>query len=257
MNYLPKDLIKLFISYLPNENIFYITKQWDKFKKNEIDYISAKNGWIDLFEWGLINGIKPSLYIYSNAAEYGHLEFLQYSYSNNLLNKENIQVSISSRIQYHGANYYQYFINGICSSAAYHGHFDIVKWIHKINLKSKNICTGAAIGGHLEILKWAIDNGCEIDKKDICGCAANGGHIEILEWLVDNIPGIILNEETIYDASKSGNLKAIKWLRNKGCPWDKRVCYLAEHHYNPEILKYIYENGDPCAGAYHRREGDK
>ena len=43
--------------------------------------------------------------------------------------------------------------------------------------------------------------------------------VERLFWARAN--GLQLNEWTCADVAKAGNLPALKWLREQGCPWDE------------------------------------
>ena len=40
-------------------------------------------------------------------------------------------------------------------------------------------------------------------------------------------------------------MKALKYLHEKGCPWDKWTCYYAARGGHLEVLKYAHEKGCP------------
>ena len=55
-------------------------------------------------------------------------------------------------------------------------------------------------------------------------------------------------------AARSGNLKELKLLREKGTPWDAGTCFAAAHGGHLEVLLWARANGCPldewtCAGA--------
>ena len=84
--YLPKDVINIFFSYLESdEQIYYRGEtEWIKFNKNKVCEKSAKYGWIDLLEWGIINDCrwrKPK--ILQNAAQYGQYCVFEWFTKNN------------------------------------------------------------------------------------------------------------------------------------------------------------------------------
>lgn len=58
------------------------------------------------------------------------------------------------------------WVKGICNSAAYFGHIDILKWVRSPEL-GENKCPWdneviryARWNNHYELEKWALENGC-------------------------------------------------------------------------------------------------
>ena len=45
--------------------------------------------------------------------------------------------------------------------------------------------------------------------------------------------------------AEKGSLELLKFLRGKGCPWDRWTCSLAARNGHLECLKYAHENGCP------------
>ena len=76
---LPKDLNNICCSYLTDEEYIYVNNNWEKFNKNEVCYIAAKNGWLDLLKWARKNECQWNNSVCSYAALYGHLEVLKWA----------------------------------------------------------------------------------------------------------------------------------------------------------------------------------
>ena len=49
----------------------------------------------------------------------------------------------------------------------------------------------------------------------------------------------------IESAAGDGNLRRLRRLRERGCPWDDWACSEAAEHGHLECLKYLHENGCP------------
>lgn len=80
---------------------------------------------------------------YKIAAQYGHLNVLEYGYQHNQL----LQNSF------------------ICDMAARHGHLHILKWCREILWPfDRYIFIAAVEGGNLEIVQWLYYNNCPYDK---------------------------------------------------------------------------------------------
>ena len=41
------------------------------------------------------------------------------------------------------------------------------------------------------------------------------------------------------------NLEVLKYLHERGCPWDETACAAAAQHDNLEVLKFLHERGCP------------
>lgn len=68
----PKDIQKLFESFLSSDELTYYSNKWFNFRRSEACHIAAKNGWIDLLEFFYIRDYGTNMYI-----EYGHIEVLK------------------------------------------------------------------------------------------------------------------------------------------------------------------------------------
>jgi len=72
----------------------------------------------------------------------------------------------------------------------------------------------------MESVVWAIENGCPWQNEDIFKAALDGGNLALLQWLSQTID-VELNEEYCDLAAYRGHLAVLKWLREKGVPWDE------------------------------------
>ena len=73
--------------------------------------------------------------------------------------------------------------------------------------------------------------------------AAENGNLEALKWAKEN--GCPWDKWTCADAAENGHLKIIKWARENGCPWDKWTCARSAKNGHLEVLKWARENGCP------------
>ena len=77
-----------------------------------------------------------------------------------------------------------------------------------------------------------------------CDAAASSGQLEALQWLRED--GCPWNENTCAMAAYGGNLEVLQWMRANGCPWDERTCYCAATEIvNLEVLQWAHANGCP------------
>jgi hypothetical protein len=137
-------------------------------------------------------------------------------------------------------------MDNVCEEAAFHGHWEIIKWTQEPENKGiflwKNACAVAALQGHFEILKWAYAKLAPLDR--VCALASYGGHIEILQWAFQRkIP----NTECYHQAAESGNTHVLNFLFENKCPliFTTKACYLAAHGGHWETLKWLRDHGFP------------
>ena len=77
-----------------------------------------------------------------------------------------------------------------------------------------------------------------------CDAAASSGQLEALQWLRED--GCPWNENTCAMAAYGGHLEVLQWIRANGCPWDERTCYCAATEIvNLEVLQWAHANGCP------------
>ncbi|KAJ1626624.1 hypothetical protein T492DRAFT_909968 [Pavlovales sp. CCMP2436] len=99
----------------------------------------------------------------------------------------------------------------------------------------------------------ATPPGAESDDDDdleddepipLLSLAASIGIVGVLAELVDNRQ-CELTADACAAAAGRGNLDALVWLRNRGCPWDKLTSQLAAFEGHLQVLRYAHEHGCP------------
>ena len=78
--------------------------------------------------------------------------------------------------------------------------------------------------------------------------AAGDGNLRRLRHLRER--GCPWDDWACSEAAEHGHLECLKYLHENGCPWEKpweaRTCTRAAEHGHLECLKYAYEHGCPC-----------
>lgn len=216
---------------------------------SNLSTIFARYGNVDLMELLHQNGghINKDSISYV-AAQYGQMQILCWAKNNDCLMNAHV-----------------------CGSAAFCGHFEILKWCYEngcplhgeclleenniyhngriLDKKSDkkvtayvNACDNAAQNGHLEIIKWATENGCPWSVHTIFS-SVYSGKLEILKWLREN--GCEWNATICLNAARNGYLEILQWVYQNGCPWDDRTCAEAAENGHLEILQWVHQNGCP------------
>jgi len=112
-----------------------------------------------------------------------------------------------------------------------------------IKTKKEDIMNIFARIGNLNIFKYLHEYGYPCDLYT-CSHAALGGNLECLKYARENgcpwVKRIICKI-----AALGGNLECLKYARKNGCPWDKDTCSNAALGGHLECLKYAHENGCP------------
>ena len=122
-----------------------------------------------------------------------------------------------------------------------------------------------------ELLKWAKENGCPFNhhsymdairaqvypnlewllsngiphESNVINYAAELGSLEALELLGEYESPLNWKTTVPCDATRTKNIEALKWLRDKGCPWDEWVFHAAADGTDLELLKWLREQGCP------------
>jgi len=135
--------------------------------------------------------------------------------------------------------------------AALTGNIDIFKFILKILEKkyciidNESLCNYAIMGGNLSMLKWLLKEGYKLDLLSF-QYAASCDNIKILVYIYNLCSNDLsmpwFNEETCQAAADNGNLRNLKWLRKKLCPWDMRTTMAAIENEHYDVLKWAIEN---------------
>ena len=162
----------------------------------------------------------------------------------------------------------------VCSEATKNGRFHVLKWAknHGLNY-DKRTTRAAATTGRLNMFVWLMKKKCPYGLKSAFS-AAYYGHLHVLEWLYQQ--GQILTDTTFLYAVRDKQEHVLRWIIRQSCPphtmafdWAimgqnanilalltetgyyvhmyENICLLAAKHYYYISLKWLCENGFPCA----------
>jgi len=158
-----------------------------------------------------------------------------------------------------------------CLEAAVSGNLEVLKWLREEGCPwHEDLCNEAGE----KVVKWAVRNGCpfriseikqavhnnyfgaakimyklmmaakphEIERvEEYYACTVHCGNLRMLKWLRERgFPW-----DTTTSAGAVDNLFVLKWLKEKGCPWDETTCTAAALAGNLPALKWAREQG--CA----------
>ena len=123
------------------------------------------------------------------------------------------------------------------------GFVDTLEWARQKSLIEYTPKTfrGAAQGGHLGMLTRLRSCGCPWDESAF-EAAAEGGHLHVLEQLYIWNDRQIDSGEACAAAASRGHLGILKWLRERGCPWDKWTPLEAARYGHLETLQYVLDS---------------
>lgn len=128
----------------------------------------------------------------------------------------------------------------ICTTAAEHGHFHILKWASEMDFSFSDDAILVAISNkHNDIVKWLYDQTIdfECDSHYPCEMAAVSGNFEILKWMHETNRAH-WHVDVCKAAAESGDLHILQWLREQNCPWDEEVCTGAAENNHLHILQW-------------------
>ncbi len=114
--------------------------------------------------------------------------------------------------------------------------------------------------GSITMLQWAIANGCRtILTSGLLNSTVTSGNLEVVKWLRER--GCPWNESACTYAVWNNHIDILKWLRQQGCPWSTWVCEELAAKGNLEALKWCRRQRAPwdyrvcMAAALHGRLG--
>jgi hypothetical protein len=160
---------------------------------------AAGGGYYDVLEWLHSQGCPWTKTTCSYAAGAGHLEILKFARAKGCKWDEDTA-------KYAITNGHLEVLKWACengcktgktsllmNTAAYHGRFEIIKYLHEIGCTwEARTCALAAEGrfenlvrGYLEILKWLRDHGCPWDSGT-CESANHYKHWDCLKYAIEN-----------------------------------------------------------------------
>ena len=233
--FLSKDVRKLIYKYLTKDDMKMVELAHNSVKKfqSSIDFTHycAKHGYLDLIKWAK----GWDVFTLANAAEYGHLDILEYLLPFVRDNYNRVEDDVT---------YKNAMLNPIvCTAAAKSGKLYILQWLRANGFVwSEMAMVFAAQTGHLDVLKWAYENGCAMTSQTSVA-AVVGGHLPILEYL--HSIGMITNPILCLFAAHSGRLNVLNWLRTHNVPWNDFVVSVAAEDGHLHIMQWAVENGAP------------
>jgi len=91
-------------------------------------------------------------------------------------------------------------------------------------------------------------------RVDACLAAGSHGQLKALVWLRGR--GCSWDASVCDAAAGGGHLELLRYAREQGCPWDSRICSSAARGGHLEVLRYAREHGCPwnsgtCSSAAH------
>eukprot|EP01127_Copromyxa_protea_P004718 TRINITY_DN14548_c0_g1_i1.p1 TRINITY_DN14548_c0_g1~~TRINITY_DN14548_c0_g1_i1.p1 ORF type:complete len:404 (-),score=76.53 TRINITY_DN14548_c0_g1_i1:174-1361(-) len=148
----------------------------------------------------------------------------------------------------------------IAGSAVTNSHVPLLEWLQRFHKDSCDWVRAfyvACLQGHVEILDWLyerredlLDSEYEEWKEDLCYAAAFKGNIDALIWARNH--GCPWNANTMAGAIASGKYNVVRWAMENGCPVDSGDMRHAATCGNNEIFRSLLDRGfdwDPNAIA--------
>jgi hypothetical protein len=206
---------------------------------------AAHHGHLDVLMWATEQGCPWSDYTCDSAASGGHLHILQWARANGCRwDAYTCQAAVSSGdlqilqwLREHGCPWDE----KICFWAARDGHLHILQWAREQGCPWDTMTAALAVrNSHLHVLEWARANDCPWDLGKVLLSATADCSIKGLEWLQQNSERPWTAAEMISmleDAGTSGELVALRWLRNCGAEW-------------PSNFYSFYSNADEIEGCW-------
>jgi len=138
-------------------------------------------------------------------------------------------------------------------SAADSGNIECLQYVQRRHGWSPIDCAiGAVENNHLAVLEWMVKfpagrkamRWSTPEEGSLLGKAAFYGYVKIMALLVEH--GAVLNEGVAIDATDGGSVAALKWLRERDCPWSYYVFVKAAGWPGSEkIMQWALDNGCP------------
>lgn len=272
----PRNLTEETCEYFAKEGLVNLLK-WARengCKWNSLVCVkAARAGHLEALKWAHENGCKWNSLVCVKAAAGGHLNVLRYLEEiGHRFSSFVCEVAVSNG-HLEAAEWLIergfLFGDGAVNKAAHGGHLHVIKWVvANGRVLGPLVFSAAASGGHLELLKWMRKNGhgCELRRlkfisfevvkwmyeegivTDILACEellSWDCSLPVLEWMVTN--GHEFSWRAYDYISASGNLKALKWAREKGeAPRGDKVWENFAKAGNLKAMKWLVSNGFDC-----------
>ena len=109
-------------------------------------------------------------------------------------------------------------------------------------------------------MEFAWDNYRYGSQAWFCARVAKMNKLEYLVWARE-VKNCDWDSDTIYVASRQGNLAMVKYCVDNGCPMHAAACHGAAQEGHLDVLKYLHENDCPwnsvtCSCAHANNQID-
>lgn len=226
-----------------------------------------------------------SVLLVCTASEYGRLDILENLHQNGaLLDSHALELSAKNGhleiVRYLHARGVTFNVFTVASTA-HNGHLEVIEYLHQngadITLNDNMAIHNAATNGHFKVVKYLFDNGARLHNlKRIVLNSVSRCNWQMLNFIDKNctLEARKHYNQAVVRASSEGNLKAVKYLHNRGADvtavaevWITRATrncknaaiIAASRSGHLEVVKYLHKHGaDIRAGddetiyqAYH------
>ncbi|PNH06930.1 hypothetical protein TSOC_006646, partial [Tetrabaena socialis] len=172
--------------------------------------------------------------------------------------------------------------NGTCARAAFHSDaLDRLTWLRGRGYPwDWNVTESAAVAGNLDALRYLLAEGCPVREATLEAAAgagqlaslqalhahgstllapaacftavassARGGHLPVVAWLREqqlvSIASLQRRSSLLLEATKSGSVELLAWLRDLNCPWGADNFPCAAEAGSEEVLEWLVAQGCP------------
>jgi hypothetical protein len=189
---------------------------------NEVITFAAKKGNYEIFTFLFPKIKKVNTDIMKSALVGGNIDIVKYLQDKNHLLEDNC-------------------INYAAESCS----FELLKYLFELNFDLHYVIyLHAAQKNRMDIMNWAYENSCPLDHSVMFAAAAYG-NVEILKWChVRNCPIPPQTNNWINIAASNGHQNVIEWVLEKNIPFDKKfICLFATKTKNIKFIKWLREKG--------------
>lgn len=265
------DIWSHIFEYTIGHPTHFVCAKWFRLTKHRVVYGSFITNKSTLF-WGFQNGCCISDYLILTLIRHERIEALRHLLDKHFKQKGGYchmtwQTIVSDAVS-HGhiptVQLLHQIVGDIvpyCSADAIRGgNVAMLRYISSIStglvaIYGRTIMMNAALSGNMEILNWANEAGalCERDVGSLIKCAGYSNSIEIL----DRVYSIVSDRTDLaehfnvlslvaIEGSKGFRFNTLRWLRDKGMPWDNsKLLTIALKLPTPELLQWLYDNDYP------------
>ena len=229
---------------------------WDEKVAGE----AAARGHIHILNYALDNDAPaPQEPLMRKAARHGHMECVRWLY---IVRKHDLTSSVYEGaaggaslelLKWLDAQDSKLGTKEASIHAADSGSIECLRYLLRRHGWSPIDCAiGAVENNHRNVLEWMVKfpagrkamRWSTPEEGSLIGKAAFFGYVDIMELLVEH--GAVLNEEVAIDATDGGSVEALKWLRERDCPWSSYVFVKAAGWPgSEEIMQWALDNGCP------------